>query len=378
MAHSRTPLVLYAPTYWQLPDLRPCVPISFKLPSGVNDAQIFLEGPARLCDPQGNPFGDPKGACGWISLPGDRPGLWKVEPLENRLVRARNFPPFFAMGDPECYFEPAIPWQREKPRPAAETVNTGGSLYVEGVTSAPGDQALYLGGAKTFSLEAGRPRDDDGSQFLPFRQGTVEFFFKPSWGTFDLPQGQVVKRLLCLVTGKSNWELSYRVDPRGTDILGGPRGPAHSFFGYLYVEGAKPYWLRTWLTQQLLERGEWVHVAYVWGLRPSYGPHGEKLSLMTIQFFVDGKGAKRTMPALAGANGSLPQGAPNSLLLGPLDGVVDELRVSDVQRYTQDFAPPSREKEWVVDGSTRALFHFNGSLEGSSCSTAERLTATVR
>jgi hypothetical protein len=45
---------------------------------------------------------------------------------------------------------------------------------------------------------------------------------------------------------------------------------------------------------------------------------------------------------------------------------VDELRVSDVQRYSGDFTPPPRDAEFAVDGHTRALFHFNGNATGEA------------
>ena len=62
----------------------------------------------------------------------------------------------------------------------------------------------------------------------------------------------------------------------------------------------------------------------------------------------------------------IPLGSPKSLVLGPLDGAVDELRVSDVQRYTADFTPPPRYRELALDERTRALFHFDGDLQGQS------------
>jgi len=44
----------------------------------------------------------------------------------------------------------------------------------------------------------------------------------------------------------------------------------------------------------------------------------------------------------------------------------DELRISHTQRYTEDFRAPSRDIELRLDEHTRALFHFNGDLDGES------------
>jgi hypothetical protein len=48
------------------------------------------------------------------------------------------------------------------------------------------------------------------------------------------------------------------------------------------------------------------------------------------------------------------------------DGEMDELHISDVMRYTDDFTPPRRDQEMRADEHTRALFHFNWTLEGES------------
>jgi hypothetical protein len=37
-----------------------------------------------------------------------------------------------------------------------------------------------------------------------------------------------------------------------------------------------------------------------------------------------------------------------------------------VQRYTADFTPPSRAQGFEPDEHTRALFHFDGNLDGAS------------
>ena len=376
-AHSRAPLVLHAPTYWQLPHVRPGATVYFKVPEDAKDAQVFLEGRAQLLDPEGKPFGDPKGVHGWVDLPADKPGLWSFKPIENQLVRVRNLPPFFAMHEPESHFEPPLEWQREDLEPRTARKIPQDAMFVAADSYTPGREALFLGGNNTFTLSAG-PADPngDGGQFLPHQEGTVEFFFRPSWSTFDIGPGAAIRSLLRVQTDKSPWELVYRIDPLGTTIFGGPRGPAHSLFGNLYVEGAKPYWLRQWMPQTLIERDKWIHLAYVWGRRPSYGPHGEKLSLMALHYFLNGKGAKR-MVFRVGYDGALPHGMPKALTLGPFQGAVDELRISDTQRYEEDFAPPTQGTTFNVDEHTRALFHFDGDLKGLSHRTAGPVSGAI-
>ncbi len=370
MARQRVPLVLYAPEYWQLPDIVPAANVYFKLPQQSASARIFLEGRGRLYDPAGKLFGSAEGAQGWVSLPGDRPGLWRLEPLENRLIRAEGFPPFFAMHEPEFYFEPPIDWRTELPSApsAAAALAPAGERFAPGrLAAAPGNRAAVLRGNEQLVLDAGPPHPGgDGGLFLPQRAGTIEFYFRPAWGTFDLGTGAVERCLLRLSPGPGrglDWGLTYRVDPAGTAILGGPISASHALFGWIYADtpNSQPYWVRCWMLQTLMEREEWVHLAYVWGLRPARGPHGEPLSLLNLEIFCNGRSVRKTVFA-NGHDGVLPKGAPSHLALGPLDGVVDELRISDVQRYQGAFTPAPRAGEWELDEHTRALCRFNGDL----------------
>jgi hypothetical protein len=57
-----------------------------------------------------------------------------------------------------------------------------------------------------------------------------------------------------------------------------------------------------------------------------------------------------------------------------IDGMIDEVRISDIARYTAAFAPPTA--PFAVDGNTRALFHLD---EGSGQLTADQgATAQAR
>ena len=85
---------------------------------------------------------------------------------------------------------------------------------------------------------------------------------------------------------------------------------------------------------------------------------------VTTRIFVNGKGGRQYTWSGPRYTGQLPANMPKRLAIAYT--AVDELRISDVQRYWEDFTPPYRDRELRLDKHTRALFHFNGSLDGES------------
>jgi hypothetical protein len=104
----------------------------------------------------------------------------------------------------------------------------------------------------------------------------------------------------------------------------------------------------------IFERGQWVHVAWVWG--------------KSSALYIDGKlGDQRPAPME-----KPPVSAIREFLIGydrpelNIDAAVDELRISDIERYLGEFAPPPRDREFSLDRHTRLLMHFNGNTNAES------------
>ena len=194
IANAKVPLVIHAPGYWRpAPPQSPNVRYYFRLPERSRGAQLVLEGSAQLFDPAGQPWRDGQPLHGAIDLPSNQPGLWCFRPVDNQLVLGRNFPPFFALESAESYFEPPIAW---KPQPLpVRTPPPSRTDFVAGAIGKARNQALYI--AKPgFRLDAGPPHPSgDGRRYLPYRQGTIEFFFRPSWTSGDLSKGKTLCRL---------------------------------------------------------------------------------------------------------------------------------------------------------------------------------------
>jgi len=372
VAHGKFPMVLHAPGYWQPVPQAPPVRWYFSVPKGSSQAQIFFEGATRLYDPMGKAWPEDQTLRGWIDLPTDRPGIWSFEPVEHRLVRVRNLPPFFAARDGANYFTPPIPWQREESPPPPKKLPAS-TLFMPGALDTPGNQALHLAGGRAFVMDGGKPHPSgDGLQFLPFEQGTIEFFLKPDWSTFDLPD-KAWKTLVTLDGAEPghHWYLAYQKDPAATRWSG-----SHVLACLFPTEGpANSFTMRSW-RQTILSNQEWVHVAWVWGVRQAAGFHTEPGDrAVTTRIFVDGKGGRQRTYGGEQWKGNVPRNMPKVLAIMES---IDELRISDVQRYWGDFTPPARDRELQLDRNTRALFRFNGRLEGESFGHADVVPAEVK
>ena len=370
LCHSRAPLVVHAPRFFRpSPPQAPPVRWYFRVPEDAADAQVLFEAPTRLLDPQGKPWPGDEPVSGWIDLPSDRPGLWSFAARSSYTVAVRNLPPFFAAESPDHYFEPKIPWERVPPaqpfqKPGPDVV------YVPGAIGTAGNQALSLAGRRRFYLKAGPDHPSgDGGRFVPFQQGTIEFFIQPYWSTYELPAKAY--KTLVRMAAKHSWTLSHNKDTsRHSWML------SHVLYGYFYSDGDKRRITMRAYRRTIFERGRWHHVAWVWGLRSQATFKAKKrVQILTARLYVDGARGQSYSYAW---EGNRPADRPSMfyLLGSTIDAAYDELRLSDAQRYTDDFAAPSRDREFEVDEHTRALFHFNGNIDGLSHGHAGPLPAS--
>lgn len=374
VADSLVPLVVFAPEYWcPAPPQRPCIKWFFNLPPDSEGAQIFLEYDAQLFDPEGQPWPNEEPQNGWIDLPVDKPGLWSFAPMPGAssvgLVRVKNLPPFFAAREPSNYFEPPLVWEKQ-PKSQSSILPEDEDTYVPGVTGTSFDQALYLGGRQSFVL----PNQlVNGNSLLPFKAGTIEFFFKPAWSTFDLPQN-INKRILTVKVqeGKS-WYLNYLKKTKALDWFA-----SHVLFSEFMTDGPlKRLPVNNW-RQTVLENDEWVHIAWVWGASEASSFVSQKAEQsITAAIYVNGKKGKQRSYAANMRTGNFVADQPLELTFG--QGVLaayDELRLSCNQRYQKGFVPPTGALS--LDEHTLALFHFNGNCEGVAYGVSEPITGELR
>jgi len=112
--------------------------------------------------------------------------------------------------------------------------------------------------------------------------------------------------------------------------------------------------------------GRALHLAATWRLSlVKRGTAGE------FTMFVNGLPVARCKSGSPTLPGPLSSGTlfglketDESVILGPLDGAIEQLRISDVVRYQEAFAPP--DEIAAADDRTRVMFPFNGDYAGTT------------
>jgi hypothetical protein len=377
-ADANLPMVFHAPQYFTpLPKQRPASKVYFKLLKNNKDSQIFFEGKAVIYQPDGSAFAEGKVLHGWVDLPDNTPGLWAFEPIEYKAVQPRNFPPFFAVRNKENYFLPEVPWKRE-PKVGPPAKIKAGTTYLPGLIPQKGNKSLYLSGSG-FTIPAGpKLEGEEGSAFLPYREGTIEFFIKPiSWSTFELPDQTRKMLVRGSLEGGGDFIINHNVLDAEKEIT--------FFANSLYKNSERKkgkFLIRKHRPNSIFEREKWTHVAFVWrredNARYLGGYNDLGNNVLCLNIYVNGKeGTYGNNSRNTGKNSKL-SGALKALRIYFGGSAIDELRISDKRRYLSDFIPPAADSEFSVDKNTRALFHFNGNLKGESADGQKQLSGKRR
>jgi len=337
--HDTTPLLLFANGWWKpSPEIMdPPARIYFQVPEGSQNPSIQFERETRLFAPGGQPWPDAKAVMGKIALPADQPGIWSFSPAQSGAVRASQLPPWFSFDRAEAFFpieQDRIPLPAAAKRPLVpqgQSLPTGSTLTIEG---------------KKISL--------------PFQEGTIEFFFKPSWDSFGIGDG-VRRKLMGVATGdQKDWSLRYVVDSSRGGWPGHPWSRSHVL--EVEIETIGPARTRALCVRRtIMEEGEWMHVAISWGQRLFGHSAARTMPAFDVKLFINGvEGKFATWPR----QGNQVASPPVSLTLGPdMDGEIADLRISGINRYTTDFPVPSAE-EIKSDPDTLLFYAFEKGVSG--------------
>lgn len=355
VADRNIPLVFRSDGYWRPSIFRPAYRYYFQIPENASEPAISLEAGTNLYQPDGELWNREGPVSGRVRLPADLPGLWAMEPVETGLIRLLNLPPYVAMNSPESWFNP-----ESELTMAPEDILLGEAFRLAAAEDLSG---LFIGNGRGLELTS----SETGEALFDQDQGTIEFYMKPRWGTFDLRRGsqRVIRNIFRVETDRSPWILSYRIDPLGTSINLGPREPSHSFYGEFDTfdpAGGKTQ-IRAWNTRQIVEPGEWVHIAMVWGPRERRGARNA-YTAPALTVYVNGRGQGHALHE--SRSGNIPSGPVRALQFpADLDAEIRQLRISNSKKYRTDFTPPPLDAPLKSEEDTVLLLPLESDDDGA-------------
>ena len=343
--------------------LRGFAPFYFRVPPDLETVEIFTSWPVRITRGDGSPaqkVSEERG--GKLSLPVEgKSGFWRVDYEKTAFVRLLNLPPVVSCLTPERFFVPEefVPVRREElklPDPRA--------TFVPGVIG-PG---LQLNGKDVLKLERGEKLPDGSCRNFPGALGTIEFYFRSNWGAVETAG---VYRTL-----DAKWSL-LSAGQVGVRYRYGLGSRDYAFMDFLC--GQTRYKARGRLgsygsqARIFPKAGEWLHVAATWDVvhtTQDYDPKKFSRSTRFFIVFINGRRYWRTWSFPTRLKSYIGKGfaknfdisqIPEWITIGPGSGTFDELRISDVIRYADDFDPPK--EPCTRDEHTKLLMHFDGSVE---------------
>ena len=336
-------------------------PAFFKVPGNLKELEIFLGRPARLRAPDGTIIVDWSNKnIGKMTVPTEgRGGMWSFEFFTPSVigqytpffVKLLNVEPIVTFGSPD--FFPEGTTGKPIKISSVKSPALGTSLqFAEGMTG----KSVKLSGEQTFRFSKGEPVSSGGYTCFPVEKGTVEFWFKPDWTTWEIPIEMTQAIDIPFLTS-SHIKLFHRY----WCLLGFAK-----VYGMLRMEAIEKDQnsiAAGFQGKHFFKSGEWVHISYTWDVK-----EGEKSMDGEMKVYVNGKkllteNAPYRINTVKGAKLFKPADKDEEIILGPFNGSMDLLRISDVVRYTEDFEPS---KSYGLDGNTRALFYFDGNLKGIS------------
>ncbi len=340
-------------------------PLFFRVPAGLGELKIFIGFPARVKRADGSVAVEMSDKnMGELNVPIlGKDGIWMIEPFTldfkgtcpPAFYKLLNVEPVVAFSSPSLLPEATDGKPAILPAmlpPSAKTL-----AFIPGISGG----AARLSKEKSLSFPCGEIISQGGYAYFPGKKGTVEFWFLPRNSTCDIPLGPGGNVSMSFI-GSPHINLRYSYMRLGS---------GKNIFSYLQSrlmpdKGTPQFGFQG---EYYLDAGRWRHFAFTWDIK-----EGEKGSEGDFAIFADG----RKLPYDAVAYGMIPlagkkkagySDSPADIILGPFEGAMDNLRISDIVRYDKEFLPSKTVPE--TDKNTRVLFLFDGTLKGISAFSKE-------
>ena len=341
------------------------MPAFFRVPEGVEHLEIFLGSRSRIKRADGSVAVEMSDEnTGKISIPvNEKIGIWSIEPdIRNirgttppSFARLLNVEPIVAFGTSASLPDKTSgkPVFSSEPPPLKNPVEFQDGLSGMGLRLSKDGFVRFNRGKKV----------EDGYEYFPQNKGTVEFWFRVDRSTYEIPMNtgkqidipllkshqMIVSHRYKFLTRSGESMLRMQLLPAKSGI------PATGFQTSCYLKGM-----------------EWVHMAFTWDVNK-----GEKSMEGNMCIYVNGQ--KKSFIAvsygLTQFNKSMPFDLSDNgedIIIGPFEGTMDMLRISDTVRYENDFQPSTN---YGSDKNTRAFFQFDGNLKGESAFSKEPVEA---
>ncbi len=284
----------------------------------------------------------------------ERKGIIRVNEM-TFLRFSGNIPAVLSCNDAGGYFVPDSPNATPNPLLPLEPAD---SVWTPGQTKQEGDQALLLNGKRSLILPRGEKKDSGrrNYQFVDYDKGTLEFWFKPQWTSPLLTEKKTFPIIKCM-----EWELSY-FNYLGNTVDGKefPFVDNQFLFRALSPDKKPPYVPQDIRNHMSIEQGDWHHLALCW----EYDT-GKKV--WNAELYIDGRSEHGGLhryeyaPKL-GYNWDVAEPSRPFEFPGGFNAVIDEIRISDIPRYSVSFDPIPR-RPFETDKHTRLLLHMNGNAK---------------
>lgn len=276
---------------------------------------------------------------------GGRGGTWSIEAEGDQFVRFLNAPLIVALEDPKRLFD--VDAARY---PSSEPAGIGAAPdmkqpFVDGRFG----KSVFLQ-SRTVSVPVGGA--DNGAPALP--AGTIEFWWRPHWSVSDLTATKKYVQRLYLLHLKPFGLMWAADDPMQSD--------AYYDAGTLtfQITGLKDAVTRA---KFYPVAGRWYHIALTWNVDGKNSEMDLFINGRKRSFFDYHDGLMRSVAA----DKMPPLGDALRFGSGHFHGRVvsgeefDELRISNVVRYRDDFTPPAA--PFTADKSTWMLLHLDGNAD---------------
>ncbi|MBT3374363.1 MAG: hypothetical protein HN742_25785 [Lentisphaerae bacterium] len=315
--------------------------VHFDVPKDTAELRLFCTRPLVLTRPDGTR--ESVDEPGHVTLPGTA-GMWSAETTFPTFFRLENVPRVVA-ATPELHFTPET---LRSPTPVPPPIPPD-VLYIPG----PIGQARHLPDNAVVDLPRGAPRPDGGFANFPGDEGTIELFFRPNWSSRELVFND--RMIFRSFIGSNSTRFYHRYGK-------GPMAGVYSYVDILIPGRGEGYGTDYGTAlRHLFRKAEWNHFAATWKINRT----DPKKTKGEFTIFFNGKKTPRDRFYPHALDVTPPfniRDIQETLTIGPMDGCVDELRVSDTVRYTADFAVPTQ--PFSPDEHTTALFHFDGDDDG--------------